>query len=345
MRALTVTWICFIFSISLFGIDLESKQGVAYISNSEVYFYDLDHRDTLRLTNTQHNVTAFALSADKRFLAYSKKFKMVEEPGNWDSIVPQIPVCSIVMMDLEQQKIIKEIFPSEYEWIEIEYWINSSELLCTMDCRFSVDGVYLFHTTGRVDTIPDENWDDVLNLNYNQATTGNSSFRVKRDKGNYIHLLDDEQMTDTVIFKESRNIQFEAISPDLQSMVWSETIGQHYTVNNVMYSNYYHLYLKNIPVNESKIIIDEKDSRFRKHDRFLFSPDSRLISINWYKGDHMDLCFLREKKQITIEGQVVDWIDGNRLVLVKDEKLYIYNVADNQSILLVKDVRKPQFVR
>lgn len=344
MRPILVTLLFFIFSISLFGIDLGLKRGVAYLSAGEVYFCDLDHRDSLQLTHTHHHVSAFALSPDKKFLAYSRIFKVVDEPGIWDSIVPQIPVCSIVMMDLEEQKIINELFPEEYEWLGIDHWINAGELLCELSSGFSVDDWYLFDTAGRVDTIGSEGRENVLRLYDNMAPGAHSPLRVIRDSVLSIHLTDDSQKTDSVIFKESTNINFKAISPDFQSVVWAKTSYGYYIVNGVMYSDYYHLYLKDRATNVSKLIMDEKNSRYRRNDNICFSPDNHVISIDWSGGDHIDLYFISKNQLMTIEGKLVDWIDAHRLLLVRENHLYVYDTQNDNSVLLINDVSKPQYI-
>lgn len=335
---------CLFGCFPLFAAALGDKPGVAYLSGGEVWFCSLDHQDTLQLTHAGHHVMDFALSPDKRFLAYSKMFKIVDEPGIWDSIVPQVPVCSIVMLDLKQQKIINEIFPEEYEWLNIDHWVNARQLLCNLSSGFSVDELYLFDTAGRVDTLEEGRWDSIRLGSLQPVAAGSSSIRVVSDNDGSIHLKDDLHHTDTVIFKESYAIRFKAIAPDSQSFVWSESTGGYYLENNTSYMDGYRLYLKNIAGNESKLLLDEKHARDRRFDKIGFSPDNRVISLDRSNGGQVDLYFLNKHQLMTIEGKLVDWIDGRRLLVLKEDHLSIYDTEDQKSVLLMTDARKPQFV-
>lgn len=335
---------CLIAFIPLFGIELGTKPGVAYMAGGEVFYCDLDHQDTLQLTSTGHHVIAFALSPDKRFLAYSNMFKVVDEPGMWDSIVPQVPLCSIVMLDLKEQKIVSEIFPEEYEWLKIDHWINASQLLCFLSSGFSLDDWYLYDTSGRVDTLSEGGWDSQRVISEQPGSADSSVISVIRENGGFIHLRDDFAQRDTVIFKESAHIRFGAISPDLQSFAWFETVGYPYTVNDTMYSDAYHLYLKNLAANESKVLLDEKNSRYRRHDKICFSPDNSVISIDWFRGDHVDLYFLKKNQLLTIAGQALDWIDARQLMLFKENNLYIYDTVEKTCTLFLADIREPQYM-
>jgi hypothetical protein len=344
MRTVFTVLVFFLTLSDILGVNSELKNGVIYLSNNEVYFCDLNHQNTIKLTNTNNHVTSFEISPDYRFLAYSKIVKYADEPGIWDSIPPKRAVCSIIMIDLKSDKIIREIFPSEYEWIYIDNWLNSKELLCHSADGFSVNDSYKINTAGVIDTLDYNELDSTKNLNL--ITPKYLEMRLIKDSLAYNHYLDSRNKKNITFSQDGKYSHLEAVSSDHESFLWSETFTQFLKEEKQwQWERGYHLSLYNLVSGKDKLIINKDISPAKLYDKIQFSPDNKIVSCDLFRSDSISVYFLDSDKHIDICGTKNLWIDSNRFIYFLDKNLYVYDVDRNMSTLFLENVNKAMYVK
>jgi len=344
MRIVFTVLIFFLTLSNILGINSELKNGVIYLSSGEVYFCDLNHQNTIQLTSTNNKVSGFAISPDYRSLAYSKIFKYVDEPGIWDSTPPKRAVCSIMLIDLKSDKIIREIFPSEYEWIYIDYWLNSKELLCSSADGFSVNDSYKINTAGVIDTLDYDELDRTKNLNL--ITPKYLEMRLIKDSLAGIHFIDFKNRKNITLSQEKNYSHLEAISSNYESFLWSENFNKIVKRENLwQLEQSYHLNLYNLVSGKDKPIINKDRSSSLPFDKIQFSPDNRIVSCDLRNSDSISIHFINSNKHIDLCGTKTLWIDSNRLMYFLDKNLYVYDIDRNMSTLFLENVNEAMYVK
>jgi len=344
MRTVFTLLVFFLTLLDILGINSELKNGVIYLSNNEVYFCDLNHQNTIQLTRTNNKVSGFAISTDYRFLAYSKIFKYVDEPGIWDSTPPKSAVSSIIIFDLKSEKILKEIFPSEYEWIYIDYWLNSKELLCSSADGFSVNDSYKINTAGVIDTLDYYELDSIKNLNL--ITPKYLEMQLIKDSLAYNHFLDSKNKKNTTFSQDGKYSHLEAVSSDYESFLWTETFTQYLKEEKQwQWERGFHLSLYNLVSGEDKLIINKDISPAVPYDKIQFSPDNRIVSCDWSESDSISIYYLNSNKHIDICGTKTLWIDSNRFIYFLESNLYVYEIDKNMSTLFLEGIKKAIYIK
>ncbi len=93
-----------------------------------------------KITSTNGKINEYQLSPDKHYVGYSIIVGYTNDAGLYEEgeKIPQVPVCHIVVMDLELKKKLTEIKPqSENElFINMDRWISNDELLL-----YDADGI------------------------------------------------------------------------------------------------------------------------------------------------------------------------------------------------------------
>lgn len=125
--------------------DLSNK--IAFLKNGEVWISDLSRREIKQITSDSGKVDDFLFSPSLKYLAYAKIIRYADEPGLWDDTekVPQRAVCSIVIMKLQTQHVIKEIMPTEDTWIYISKWLPEGNLLYYNSSGLDISGFYSYN--------------------------------------------------------------------------------------------------------------------------------------------------------------------------------------------------------
>ena len=101
--------------------EIQLNNKIAFLKDGEVWIVDQSGQNIKQLTNTKGKVEDFYFSPSLKYLAYHKILKYVKEPGIWEKEeAPMSAVWSIVIIDLKNQKILKEIKPHEQEWLYID---------------------------------------------------------------------------------------------------------------------------------------------------------------------------------------------------------------------------------
>jgi len=330
--------------LNLFGANPELKNGVIYLFSGEVYFCDLNHQKTVKLTNTNNNVSHFAISPDYRFLAYSKIFKSLDEPELWDSITAKKPANSVTLYDLKSDKIIREIFSSDYEWIVIDDWLNSKELICASADGSTWDDRYKINTAGIIDTLDYDRYKSIFDLN--NFSPQDLKMQLIKDSLAHNHYLDFKNIKNITYSKDGKYSHVEAVSSDDKSFLWSETFTQFLKEEiQWQWERGYHLYLYNLVSGEDKLIINKDISPAILYNKIQFSPDNSMITCDWSHSDSISIYFLNAKKHIDLLGTKSIWIDSNRLFYLIDTNVYLYDIDKNISTQFLEDVREARYIK
>jgi hypothetical protein len=115
-----------------------NNDEIIYLSNMRIYFCDVNHKNTIRLINTNDKILDFSISPDNKYLAYSKFIK--RDIYNYDSDSIKNGICSIVIYDLELNKIIGTFIPQQDEKLLIDFWTKSMHLIC--DVKYEPNDYY-----------------------------------------------------------------------------------------------------------------------------------------------------------------------------------------------------------
>ena len=100
--------------------------GLFYLKNTRLYFYDFKYFDSIRLGNTSDEILDFPVSPDNKFIAYSKKIKN-------DSLDNKYWQTAIVAVDLETFKIIDIVRLNADGKGFFDFWTKSNHLICNFE--------------------------------------------------------------------------------------------------------------------------------------------------------------------------------------------------------------------
>ncbi len=123
------------------GTDVTLKNGELYQMSGTIVGE--------KITSTNGKIDSYLVSPNKYYVAYSIIVGYTDDPGIYEDNekVPQVPLCHIVVMDLESKKKLREIKPpSENEpFILMDRWI-SNEVFSLYDADgFAVGRKYVYN--------------------------------------------------------------------------------------------------------------------------------------------------------------------------------------------------------
>ena len=150
---------------SLLFYNCQTKPKIIFLKNGEVWITDKDGQKMEQITKTKGKVENFLFSPTLRYLAYSKIIKYIDSPGIFEAgeTVPKEAVCSIVIMDLKNKNILREIMPQLDvldEFIYLLNWLPKERLLFYGSSGFDVAEFYRY----------DVQKNTLIELNYNEGS-------------------------------------------------------------------------------------------------------------------------------------------------------------------------------
>jgi len=180
-----------------------SIEQALFLSEGKMCLYDVAKNNTGNFKLAGDSILSFILSPTKRYIAYEKFLRFVDSPGLYDSFPPKEALNSIVVYDLELNKVLIEISPESFEFINISRWISEDELLCSLSSGFSVDGWKIYKTNGSIENLGYSDRQKVLN-SILFSKDGKKECFV--DNRNNMHLVDMVNKNDHVIYNTSNFI-------------------------------------------------------------------------------------------------------------------------------------------
>ncbi len=318
--------------------DLEDK--IAFLRNGEVWIATKDGRDARPITKTSRNIkdpfANFLFSPTLRYLAYTKFLRYADEPGLWEENepVPQRAVSSIVITDLTTQKTVKEILPPEGDWIYPDRWLPDDRLLFHESSGFDISGFFEYDVRQNSQRELDaEKGSQLLGADVHPE---GSLVAYVTDSGlgpqyrQHLHLLDLQSNADRILVSR-RSILAPRISHQKKSVAFLE-------VEDVKGEYFHNLWIVNTKDGSVKHLY-----RRRGASALAWSLDDGFIGM-CFSAEAILLAIQNPASTHKFQGTECVWIDTNKLLYVRGDFLYLYNVTTRQHQLFLKNASKPKFL-
>lgn len=299
-----------------------------------------DATDPVKLTNTSSKVEGFLFSPDFRYLAYAKIVEEADEPGLWDDTtnIPKKNICSIVILNLRDNRIVREIMGRNFYWIYMERWMHDMRLMYHSSDGFAVSGEYIYDPeTDSVQELDVNVQHDTLHVEYSYdgsmktylVTTGRgASFRYN------LHLENITTGTDTVLVSTKDSIGRAIISHDGKRLTFFMVEDRERTYFDVLW-----LYdLSNSSCDSIYGGPAHSKEGFINH--LAWSPDDRYVGM-FFTPDALVLDVTNVKTIINIHGTDFSWLDNDRVLFCRENNIHVYNLRSDSTATLLKGATKP----
>ncbi len=320
----------------------EYADKIAFLRNGEVWIIDKDGQGIEQVTETTGIVEEFLFSPTFKYLAYSKIIDYVDEPGLWeeDEKVAQRAVCSIVIMALHDEKIVKEIMPPEHNWIYPSKWLPGDKLFYYAASGFDVWGFFEYDIQKGIEGELDYNkarviLDSVFHKDGSLVTYTNNS-KVGNEFKDNLHIVDLNSNDDKIIVSR-KSILEPAISCDKRQVAFVEVerVENEYFDNlwicNVESGSLEKLYRgpgkgKSGGVSELSWSFDDR------HIGIFISPEALVLEIQDPDNIHK------------LRGTDYYWIGNKVIVFALGNDIYLYNLDTRKRELFLENASNPVFL-
>lgn len=320
----------------------ELANKIAWLHQGEVWMADKDGRPMKPITKTSGKVEDFLFSPAGKHLAYSKIIRFAEEPGLWEAReqAPQRAVCSIVIMDLKNQKVLKEIMPPKGNWIYPAKWLGGEKLLFYESSGFDVGDFFEYELQRNIEQ----------KIDYHQGSrAADADFHpdgslmvytddtlVGKEYKMHLHLVDLKAKTDKIIVSQESSVLMPKISYDKKYIAFVQ-------VERINSSTYFdNLWIYNI-----------KEGSLKKIYRGPAVAKTAFLSRIAWSFDYKFIAMFCSPKAVVLEiqnpgnlhkirGIDFNWRDDNKIIYAQ-EGVYLYNLDNRKKELLFKDASKPKF--
>ena len=302
---------------------------VAFLVKGDVWISDLDSISGLdsaavrQLTQTGGKVEEFFFSPSLRFLAYSNVIEYVDDPGLYEEgeEVPQRSVCSIVILDLESNRVVEEIQPKE-GWIYAAKWLSASRLLCYESSGFDVSGFFTYDALSRTREDVDVNRGSML-LDADFSLTDSlmayvSDSGLGKTYSQHLHVADLKTGEDTVIASR-RSVSDPTFSADHKAIAFLEVESD----SGKYFDN---LWVCGINGDRAeKLYRGPARPKSGGVDGLSWSPDSRRVAY-FYPSEALVFDVGAEGAIQKIEGQEFSWTEGRTVLVSRAGDLYLVDL-------------------
>jgi hypothetical protein len=316
---------------------------IAFLRAGEVWVADTGGKNLRQLTNDSGKVDQFLFSPGLRYLAYARIIGSAEEPGLWDSTEPppQRAIHSIVILDLQTNKKMKEIQPNRDPWIYISRWLPGEKFAYYGADGFAVNGYHQYDPVTTTETELPSGENGLLDADYSSDgllkayvnyTGRGESYR------NNLHLDLLQSNKDTTLVSRRGTICDQRISNGGSRIVFIE-------VERVGNSYFNNLWLYDL-ARASCISLHRRSAKPKSggvhyvawslDDRYvgLFFPPEALVFDLEHPSDH-----------ITFTGRNFCWIGNDRIAFNVNNDLYVYDLVTKSKVMLLEKAEQPVFLR
>ena len=316
---------------------------IAFLKKGDIWISDTSSQNQKQITSDSGKVQDFQFSPLLKYLAYSRIISYVDEPGLWDDTgkVPQRAISSIVIMDLQTKKIIKEIMPVEDTWIYISKWLPNNKLLYYSSSGFDVSGYYVYdiqsdikreveYDKARIINSSDYSDDGTLMVYVDDSALG-------KDYKENIHLFNIQTNTDKILVSK-KNINDIKISNDKNQVAFievTETDEKYFDnlwVYNIRKDSLGSLYRGPASAKTG----NENEISWSFDDQYIgifFPPQALIITVG--TTDNIQ----------RIKGADFTWIENGKIIFSQGNNIYFYSLNTHKSNLLIEDAAEPFFLR
>ena len=320
----------------------EFTNMIAFLRNGEVWVSDKDGRGIKQITKTTGKIEDFLFSPTLKYLSYSKIIKYVDEPGLWEEEekVPQRAVCSIVIMELRNQKLLREIMPPEDDWIYPAKWLPDEKLLFYGASGFDVWGFFEYDIhKGTEEEIDYARGSNLLDTDFHKdgslmAYVDYSG--VGKEFKDNLHIVDLKSNSDK-IFVSKKSILDPKISCDKRNVAFVEVeYSEKKGFDNLWIYNIKNGSLKKLYRGPAKAKIggvSELSWSFDdQHIGMFFSPEALVLEIQNPSNIHK------------VQGIDFNWIGNKKIVFAQGNNIYLYSLDTRKRELFLKNASKPIFL-
>ncbi len=311
--------------------DLDNK--IAFLRNGDVWMVDQSGREAKQITKTGGKVGDFLFSSELRYLAYSKVIKYVDDPGLYEEgEAPKVPVYSIVIMDINKQKMVKEIKPPKDEWIHLIKWLPDGRLLYHSADGFSVNDYYGYNSSKNTMNMLDQlEGYKMVKADFHE----DGSVMAYSEGGYELHLRDLKSNNDRIVLSKDMLDAYEIkLSYNKDYLTWIRTGGG---IDNLWIFNLKNSTLKNIyegPANP-------KDG---SKNGLSWSFDDNYIGM-FFRGEAIIIEINNLALVHKVEGSNFNWISSNKVVFTKNKKIYIYEIDSKKQSSILENAQSPAFLK
>jgi hypothetical protein len=315
---------------------------IAFLKDGEVWIVNRDGSRQQKITETSGKIERFLFSPKLNFIAYSKIIKSVEEPGLWEKgEAPMTTICSIVIVNTESQKIIKEIMPPESDWIYPAKWISDETLLFYASSGFDVWGFFEYDIQKKREREIDyAKGSQLLSTDFHKEKSLMlyvDEIGIGKSYAQQLHLVN-LKSGDDMILTSGKSILESKLSYDTKYIAFI-------AVESIKGSFFDNLWIYNIEDGSQKKIYRGKakpkstgtsELSWSFDDSYLgmfFSPVASVIEV----GDQDNLH--------EISGIDFHWIDNKNIILAQGNNTYLYNLDTRKKEIFLEDATKPTFLK
>lgn len=320
----------------------EFANKIAFLRNGEVWIFDRGGQRIKQVTKTTGKVEGFLFSPTLKYLAYSKIIKYIDEPGLWEEgeKIPQRAVCSIIIMELGNQKILKEIMPTENNWIYPAKWLPGEKLLFYGASGFDVWGFFEYDVQKNVEREIDyHEGSRLLDADFHRDGSlmayANYS-RVGEEFKENLHMVDLKSKDDKILVSK-KSVLVPKISCDKSNVAFVEVeYVEKEGFDNLWIYNIKNGSLKKLyrgPANSKIGGVSQLSWSFDdRHIGMFFSPEAFVFEIQSPSNIHK------------VRGIDFNWIGNKKIVFAHGNNIYLYNLDTRKRELFFKDASKPVFL-
>jgi Tol biopolymer transport system component len=340
-----IALLCIFISFSS-GVVPASDDGfggkIAFLRDGEIWLADQDGGNIRRVTDTGGKVEDFLFSPSLIYVAYSKRIKTVEEPGLWEKgeQPPQRSVCTIVVLELRNLKIISEMVPPEGEWIYFDKWMPKDRLLGHRSSGFDVSGFFVFDARGGLQSeLDSEQGGRLLDADF----TSDSSVQayaidsgVGKDYKISLYLVDLNTKAERLLLSK-RSVLSPKISPDKTRIAFFEVEYQEKKGSD-------NLWIYDIQNNHlKKLYHGPAKPKSGGVSDLTWSPDGQNIAVS-FPSDTLLLEIENPAHVRRVQGKDLSWVSKQRVIYSREDKVYGYRLDTKKEDPFLENAAKPVFL-
>jgi Tol biopolymer transport system component len=342
LQIVLLSIILFIWTEAVPAGDAGFRGKIAFLRSGETWVADQDGGKARRVTDTGGKVEDFLFSPSLKHMAYSRRIKTVEEPGLWEKgkEPPQRSVCSIVVLDLANQKKAREMNPPEGEWIYFDKWMPKDLLLGHRSSGFDVSGFFALNAgEGLARELDYEQGARLLEADF--TPDGSLQAYVKDTgvgKDFKIHLfLVDLRTGAQKLLLSKRSVLSPKISPDKTRIAFFE-------VEYRGKKGFDHLWVYDIQKNLLKELYQgpAKPKSAGVSD-LAWSPDGRNIAVS-FPSYTLLLEIENPARTRRVQGKDLSWVSNHRVIYSRENRVYSYRLDSREADLFLENATQPVFL-
>jgi hypothetical protein len=278
-------------------------------------------------------------------LAYSAVVGSAEEPGLWDTTetAPQRAICSIVIMDLQTQRTLKQ---TDSDWVYINRWLPQDRFLYHTSDGYAVGDSYIYDAHSRsilnIGMANERAWESDFSFDGSMEVYVDGEYVNKHTRYD-LHCVDANKSTDRVLLSRDFRIMQQRISHSTKSIAFlqvqdPEVPGASHQRDDVLWlydlNNSTCLPLYRGPTN----------SMFAGVQYLEWSFDDQYVGM-FFSGEAIVVDIKHPSRTVKTAGDHFSWIGNDKLIYTRSKCIYLYDLATRSSKMILKDADQTTFLQ